>query len=77
MNRLRQIWATWKRIGRLIGDAIGRVVLTLFYFTILPPFGLAMRLLSDPLRLKPESHPLHWLTREPRDCTVDQARLEY
>jgi hypothetical protein len=29
------------------------------------------------LRLKPEGHPSHWLTREPRDCTVDRARLEY
>jgi hypothetical protein len=77
MNILKQAWAAWKRIGRIIGDAIGRVVLTLFYCTIFVPFGLAVRLLSDPLRLKPESNASYWLPRETRDRALDDARQQF
>lgn len=77
MQLLRSIWETWKRIGRIIGDFIGRIVLTIFYFTIFAPFGLGVRLLSDPLRLKPEGNPTQWLTRKTWDRTVEDAQKQF
>jgi hypothetical protein len=73
MDALRRLWKAWKRVGQFIGDAIARVVLTLFYFTLFMPFGLAMRLLGDPLTIKPQ-HRARWRERMARDLTVKDAR---
>lgn len=40
---LTSFWEAWKRIGRAVGDLVGRLVLTVFYFTIFAPFGLGVR----------------------------------
>jgi hypothetical protein len=49
---LSRLWAGWKRVGRKIGDFQARVLLTLFYFVLLAPFAIAVRLKADPLGLK-------------------------
>jgi hypothetical protein len=57
---LSRLWARWKVIARKIGDVQSRLMLCAFYFVILAPFGLAVRMLSDPLRLRPQGMS-HWL----------------
>jgi hypothetical protein len=74
MEILRQLWHIWKRIGQAIGDLLARVVLTLFYFTILLPFGLGVRLFSDPLDIQENIEGALWLERTTNDLTVDDAR---
>jgi hypothetical protein len=51
MTLLRRVWQVWKRVGKKVGDFQARVLLTVFYFVILAPFGLAMRA-ADPLGLR-------------------------
>ena len=58
----RRLWAGWKRIGRKIGDFQARVLLTVFYFVIIAPFGLLVRMATDPLSLKPAT-PKGWQPR--------------
>jgi hypothetical protein len=48
-----KFWENWKRIGKKIGEFQSRVVLGLFYFVIVCPFALAIRLACDPLGIKP------------------------
>jgi hypothetical protein len=76
METLRKVWEAWKRIGKIIGDFIGRIVLTVFYFTIFVPFGLGVRLLSDPLRLNRASS-AYWLSRRTTDLTLEDARRQF
>ena len=76
MGTLRKVWEVWKRVGQLIGDFIGRVILTVFYFTIFMPFGLGVRLLSDPLQLKRASSSF-WLSRGKTDLTLEDARRQF
>jgi hypothetical protein len=73
MITLRKLWYAWKSFAQLIGDWIGRLVLTVFYFTLFAPFGLAVRLRGDPLAIKP-GHKARWLTRITRDRVIDDAR---
>jgi hypothetical protein len=76
MEILSKVWQIWKRIGQTIGDFIGRIVLTVFYFTLLAPFGLGVRLRGDPLAIKPSKHKVQWLERTTRDRTlIDVRRL--
>lgn len=69
-------WARFKLISRAIGNFQSRVLLTLFYFLILAPFGLGVRLFRDPLRLK-FRHCSHWLHRGPeRRVDWESARRQ-
>ena len=75
MEILRKVWKTWKRVGQFIGDQIGRVVLTLFYFTLFMPFGLGVRFFGDPLAIRTTGHS-NWLDRRTHDLTIkDTWRL--
>ena len=73
MDILRRGWETWKRFARFLGDWIGRVILSVFYFTLFAPFGLAVRLWSDPLSMK-QDQSLDWLAREDADTTLSRGR---
>jgi len=49
----RRIYRVWATTNYFIGKVIGRVVLTLFYFLILTPLGLVLRLAGrDLLKLR-------------------------
>ena len=76
MNTLSRAWQAWKRIAQVIGDFIGRIVLTFFYFTIFMPFGIGVRLFSDPLMIKPKISK-YWLERTNQDLSLDDVRRQY
>lgn len=73
MEVLKKIWQAWKRVGQFIGDQIGRVFLTLFYFTLFMPFGLGVRIWGDPMLIRP-SFRAQWLERRTHDLTLKDAR---
>lgn len=72
---LKRFWEGWKKVGQWIGDFLARVVLTLFYFTIFLPFGLGVRLFSDPLMIR-NRPPELWLSRTTRDRTMEDVRRQ-
>jgi hypothetical protein len=74
-NGLERLWQAWKRFGQFMGDIVGRVVLTLFYFTIFMPFGLGVRLLGDRLDMKGWMSPT-WTKRETRDLDMKDVRRQ-
>ncbi len=67
LENLKKLWAAWKRIAHRIGDFQARVLLTVIYAVLVLPFGLAIRLFSDPLKIK--KRPAEWIDH-PHD-TVD------
>jgi hypothetical protein len=73
METLRKVWEAWKRIGQFIGDQVGRVVLTIFYFTLFMPFALGVRFFKDPLALRPSGR-TKWLERTTKDLTLEDTR---
>lgn len=52
MQILALVWDKWKKIARRIGVFQSRVILTIFYFTFLFPFGVIFTLFKDMLRIK-------------------------
>lgn len=65
METLKRLWETWKKIAHKIGTFQGKLLLTIFYFTILAPFGLFVKIFQDPLHLKkPVSEQSHWKLRK-------------
>jgi len=76
MEALRKGMQAWKRFGQFIGDLIGRLVLTVFYFTLFMPFALGVRFLGDPLAIRPLSR-AKWLERSTQDLTLEDSRRLY
>jgi hypothetical protein len=76
MEILQRIWKVWKRFGQFIGDQIGRVFLTVFYFTLFMPFALGVLLRGDPLTMRHRRR-AQWLERHTRDLTLKDSRRLY
>lgn len=57
----KRAWKAWTRLAHKIGNFQARVLLTLLYLTLVLPFGMTVRLFSDPLRIK--KRPDRWLDR--------------
>ena len=71
----RAVWRWWTRVARRIGEVQARVLLSMFYYTILGPFALVLRR-SDPLRIRPGAL-RGWLRREVvGDAIAEQARRQ-
>lgn len=75
MTTLKRIWDTWKRVSRAIGNFQARVILTILYATVVMPFGIALRLFSDPLRIK--HRPIAWLDHPRTPTNIDWARRNW
>jgi len=73
---LRKIWREWLRIAKHIGSFNARVLITLIYFTLLAPFGVLVRLFSDPLDMKKPPEGRAWMARSTRDPDFDAARRQ-
>ena len=48
----KEAWRLWKRFGEALGDIIARVVLTIFYFTVMLPFAFIAMATRDALGRK-------------------------
>ena len=75
-DKLRAFWELWKRFGRLMGNLITRIILTLLYFTIFLPFGVGARLFTDPLQIK-TSRDESWNQRQTGDKTLEEIMRQY
>lgn len=75
LDTLRLAWSRFGIIGAVIGDLQGKAISILFYFTILMPFGIGSRLLSDPLRIRKVTSP-QWLQRDPIPTDLDSAQKQ-
>jgi len=54
-STLRKLWHGWKKIAREIGNFQARVLLVVFYFLVLTPFAIIVRIVADPLGIKRHS----------------------
>lgn len=61
-------WA-WMSIAFIMGNIMSRVLLTLVYYGLITPIGLARRAIGrDPLLLKPTNRDSYWIdTTNPQD----------
>jgi len=82
MVRRAGFWAWWKASGRRVAELQARVVLTICYVLVVPPFAVLVRLTSDPLAIKPKST-RGWRDRpapqgqNPPGARLERARRQY
>ena len=71
---LKRTWQAWKTIAHKIGNFQARILLTLFYAVLVFPFGIVVRLFSDPLRIK--RRPAEWLNHPDETYDMQWARRQ-
>ncbi len=52
MSFLAWLWKKWLKIAHIIGNFQAQVILTIFYFVIVSPLGIANRFFGDSLNMK-------------------------
>ena len=72
---LRLIWARWLVIAHVIGNFQARVLLTVFYFVIVPPFALIVKVAKDPLGMREPRTKSFWTPRP--DADPASARRQF
>jgi hypothetical protein len=73
---LSRVWKQWKIFAHKVGNFQSRVLLNIFYFIILMPFGLGVKLFSDPLHLKLQGR-THWISKGTSETTMENARRQF
>jgi hypothetical protein len=73
---LRKLWGGWKAFGRFMGNFLARIVLTIFYFTVFVPFGIAVSLFGDPLLIKIPPDTL-WRPRTTGDQKLEEILRQF
>jgi hypothetical protein len=69
-----KLWEGWKRFGHTLGNFQARVLLTLIYYVLVLPFGLAVRVFADSMHMK--KRPEKWFDHPPLPNTVEEARRQ-
>ena len=77
VSGLRRLWQGWKAFAAEMGNFQGRALLAFFYFIIVTPFGVPVRLFSDPLRLRKAKGSSFWLKEQPVSSTLEKAREQF
>ncbi len=77
MTYLKKFWSSWLRFGHFMGDIVARVFMTIFYFTLLLPFGVIITLLGDPLDMRRKDKAPTWHARTTGDRTLEDARRQF
>jgi uncharacterized membrane protein len=74
---LKKLWTRWKAVAQVLADFQARLLLTLFYFIIVTPFGFFVRAFSDPLAVKRAPEHSMWSPKELQEPTLDDARRQF
>jgi len=69
-----KLWEGWKKFGHAFGDFQARVLLTVFYYILILPFGLMVRFFADTLNIK--RRPAQWSEYPPVASDLEHARRQ-
>jgi hypothetical protein len=70
-------WSRWRALSQKAADMQARVLLTVFYFTVMVPFGLVFGVLKDPLRIKSRPTGTFWVDRKPSSESLADAKRQF
>jgi hypothetical protein len=73
----KRIWTYFSAFSQRIGNYQSRMLLALFYFVIVFPFGIGVRLISNPLRIRRRPDRSSWVARERTDTNLESARSQF
>jgi len=76
LHRFKIFWERWVVFSRRAGTFNARVILTIFYFVI-SPICMAVKVFSDPLRIKREKPSSNWQSAKNKTSDLNGAGKQY
>jgi len=76
-SSLKRLGHGWTSFARRMGNFQGRVLLAFFYFVLVTPFALLVRLFGDPLHIQARHASSFWLDRPQADADLEQLRSQF
>ncbi len=73
----KRLWTRWTQFALKMGNFQGRILLAWFYFIVVTPFGLLVRLFSDPLHIKHRPSSSSWLERAHISADLESGRSQF
>ena len=67
----------WRAFSLRLGTFQSRVWLSLFFFILISPAAVLVKLFSDPLRIKRYEKTSHWIPKEAVESELDQYRRQF
>jgi hypothetical protein len=76
-NFLQGLWQSWRSFSIRMGNFQSRIVLSLFFFTIVTPFALTLKTFSDPLRIGYRGSESNWLPRMQSENNLERFKRQF
>lgn len=73
----KKIWEAWTGFSRRMGGFQSRILLSFFFFLVVSPLALAVKLFSDPLRIRCRSSSSHWLQKHEIQADLEALRKQF
>jgi len=80
VSATKRIWRVWTDFSRRMGGFQSRVLLSFFFFIVVTPFALLVKVFSDPLRIKRgarKSGETYWLPKKEVNAQPDEFRRQF
>ena len=74
---LKKLWQSWGSFSRRIGEFQNKIVMSLFFFIVISPFALAVKIFSDPLRIRYRGTESHWLPKIETENSLEQFKRQF
>ena len=71
---VKRLWKAWLKFGHWIGGIMSWVWMPLFYFVIVMPFALIIKLFSDPLRVRVGRQSSYWVPKKMPKIDMEWAK---
>lgn len=77
-NIHKNLWQKWKDFSKRTGSFQSRIILALYFFIIISPFALALKIFSDPLQIKQRaSSDSFWLAIKQIKTSLSHSRRQF
>ena len=76
-NAFKKIWQSWNDFSKRMGSFQSRILLSLFFFILISPFALAVKVFSDPLHIKYQSRTSWWIPKKEIKNELEQYRRQF
>jgi len=76
-NPLKKLWQSWENFSKRRGNFQSRIIFSLFFFILVSPFALTVKMFSDPLNLKHQSSKSHWLFKKEIKNDLEQYKRQF
>ena len=76
-NPIKNLWQNWKDFSKRMGSFQSKIILSFFFFIFVSPFALAVKVFSDPLRIKHPGSQSHWLPKKEIKTDLEQYKRQF